>query len=170
MPWWAGRRDTVSLLAAVARADRALSEVTTPKEHVKWMYRAYAARAYLALGRGSKEALALFEALPDSLCVTCYLDRYTKAKLQDSLGRHAEAEVTLRERPYVLVSGLEILAAWDRAMIAERLKQYGTAAYAYTVVAHAWATGDSAQRATAKAAALKAGQLSGGSPLAIVDR
>jgi hypothetical protein len=170
MPWWATRRDTVSLLASVARADRELAEVTTPRDHQRWIYRASAARAYLALGRGSKEALALFERLPDSLCMSCYFDRYTKAKLLDSLGRHAEAEVALRERPYFLLSGLEIRAAWDRAMIAERLKQYNTAAQSYAVVARAWATGDSAQRATAKAAALRAGQLGSGAPLASVDR
>src|SRR5262249_19148724 len=117
-----------------------------------------------------KEALALFEQLPDSLCLTCYLDRYTKAKLLDSLGQHAEAEVTLGERPYSILSALEIRAASDRAMIAERLRHYGTAAQSYAVVARAWAAGDSAQRATAKPAALKAGQLGGGSPLAIVDR
>jgi hypothetical protein len=134
------------------------------------MYRASAARAYLALGRGSREALTLFERLPDSLCMTCYLDRYMKAKLLDSVGKHAEAEMTLRERPYSVLSALEIRAAWDRAMIAERLKHYGIAAQAYTVVARAWATGDSAQRATAKVAALRAGQLGGGSPLAGADR
>jgi len=166
MPWWAARRDTVSLLAARAKADGVLAQVTTPREHLRWTYRASVARAYLALGRGSKEALALFEQLPDTLCLGCYLDRYTKAKLLDSLGFHAEAEVTLRERPSVMLSGLEILAAWDRALIAERLKHYSAAAQSYTVVARAWVTGDSAQRATAKAAALKAGQLSGGSPLA----
>jgi serine/threonine-protein kinase len=170
MPWWAGRRDTVSLLAAVTRADRELAAVTTPRDHQRWMYRASAARAYLALGRGSREALTLFERLPDSLCMTCYLDRYMKAKLLDSVGKHAEAEMTLRERPYSVLSALEIRAAWDRAMIAERLKHYGIAAQAYTVVARAWATGDSAQRATAKVAALRAGQLGGGSPLAGADR
>jgi serine/threonine-protein kinase len=170
MPWWAARRDTVSLLAAVSKADGVLAEVTTTREHLRWTYRASAARAYLALGRGSKDALAWFERLPDSLCMGCYLDRYTKAKLLDSLGRHAEAEVTLRERPYLVLSALEIRAAWDRALIAERLRHYGTAAQSYEIVARAWATGDSAQRATAKAAALKANQLSGGSPLAIVDR
>jgi hypothetical protein len=170
MPWWAARRDTASLLAAVARSDRELAVATTPSAHQKWMYRAMATRAYLALGRRNRDALALFEQLPDSLCMTCYLDRYTKAKLLDSLGRHAEAEVALRERPYSVLSGLEIRAALDRAMIAERMKQYDTAARAYAVVARAWAAGDSVQRSTAKVAAQKVGQLGGGSRLASADR
>lgn len=92
----------------------------------------------------------------------CYLDRYTKAKLLDSLGRRDEAEAAMRERPYTVLSGLEVRASLDRATIAEKQQHYEAAARSYALVARAWSPGDSAQRIAARHAAQKAGQLGTG--------
>jgi eukaryotic-like serine/threonine-protein kinase len=161
LPWWSARRDTLSLLAAVARSDRELQAAQTSARRRQWTYRTSAARAYLALGRRSADALIRFQQLPDTLCMTCFLDRYSKAKLLDSLGRSADAEALLAERPYSVLSTLEVRAALDRAMIAERLQRYDTAARSYAIVARAWSTGDPPQREIASQAARKVGQLGG---------
>ena len=60
-----------------------------------WRYRASAIRAYLSLARRDANAPTLFEQLPDTLCLGCYIDRYTKARLLDSVGKPAEAEAAL---------------------------------------------------------------------------
>ena len=102
-----------------------------------------------------------FLQLPDTLCPACALDRYVKAKLLDSLGRHDDAERTLLDRPYLLLGTIEVFATLERARIAERLQHYSTAARGYTLVARAWSAGDPPQRALAVQAAAKAEQLVG---------
>ena len=92
------------------------------------------------------------------------MDRLTKARLLDSLGRHAEAEAALRERPHALLTPLEIMVASERAIIAEKLGHYDAAARSYSVVARAWRFGDSALRIQATRAATLAGQLSSDQP------
>jgi len=161
LPWWAAQRDTASLLAAVARADSELPKAATPTRRRSWAYRVSATRAYLSLGRRSADALPRFEQVPDTLCMSCFLDRYTKAKLLDSLGRHDAAEAALRERPYSALGTLETRAALDRAMIAEKLQHYEIAWRSYALVARAWSGGDPPQRGIAAQAAIKAGQLGG---------
>ncbi len=174
LPWWAAQRDTVSLLAAQARVDSQLPKAATPVGRRQWTYRAAATRAYLALGRRSPDALTRFLDLPDSLCLSCSIDRYTKATLLDSLGRHEDAERVLRERPYVILGTLEVRAAFALAMIAERMQHYATASQSYALVARAWSVGDPPQRALAAQSATKAGQLGGDQPrpasLARTDR
>ncbi len=167
LPWWAAQRDTTSLLAAVARSDRALQAATVPTDRLRWTYRTASTRAYLALGRRAAEALVRFQQIPDSLCMTCYLDRYTKARLLDSLGQRDHAELTLRERPYSVLSALEVRAAWERALIAERAQHYSVAAQSYAVVARAWSSGDPPAREIAATAARRAGQLAGDAPRAV---
>jgi hypothetical protein len=81
--------------------------------------------------------------------------------LLDSLGQHEAAERVLVERPYLLLGTLEVLMAWNRALIAERLQHYATASRAYALVARAWSPGDAPQRAIAAQAATKADQLGG---------
>jgi eukaryotic-like serine/threonine-protein kinase len=159
LPWWAEHGDTTSLLAALARADSSLTKAATPSRRQNWMYRTAAARAYLAFGRRSPDALTRFLELPDTLCFSCALDRYTKARLLDSLGRHAEAERMLLERSYVLLGTLEVRSALTCAMIAERAQHYAIASRAYRLVARAWSSGDSALRAQSRQYAVKAEQL-----------
>jgi tetratricopeptide (TPR) repeat protein len=166
LPWWAAQRDTISLQRIVARADSELAHATTPIRRRNGLYRAAAVRAYLSLARGAADALPRFAALPDTLCLGCYMDRLTKARVLDSLGRHAEAEVALRERPHALLTPLEIMVARERAIIAEKLGHYDAAAQFYSVVARAWLLGDSVRRTQAARAGTLAGQLSGDQPRA----
>jgi hypothetical protein len=161
LPWWAVQRDTLSLLAAVVKIDNAVPKAATPVRRRAATYRAAAARAYLSLGRRSADAMKQFLQLPDTLCPGCPLDRYVKATLLDSLGRHDDAERALLERPYLLLGSLEVFTAWKRANIAERLKHYATAARDYALVARAWSAGDPPQRALAVQAAAKVELLGG---------
>jgi hypothetical protein len=164
LPWWGAQRDTTSLRKVLARADSEVAIATTPVRRRNGLYRVAAVRAYLSLARGAADVSARFAALPDTLCLGCYLDRLTKARVLDSLGRHADAEVALRERPHNLLTPLEIMVARERASIAEKLGHYDAAARSYSVVARAWLFGDSALRAQAARAAQLAGQLSGDEP------
>src|SRR5262249_53530804 len=110
------------------------------------------------------DAMKQFLQLPDTLCPACALDRYVKAKLLDSLGRHDDAERTLLDRPYLLLGTIEVFATLERARIAERLQHYATAARGYTLVARAARAGSAGvppQRALAVQAAAKAEQLVG---------
>ncbi len=164
LPWWAAHGDTASLRVALARADSELVRATTAVRRRNWGYRATAVRAYLSLARHDADALARFERLPDTLCMGCYLDRYTKARLLDSLGRHADAESELGERPSTLITPLEVAVARQRALVAEKLQHYDLAARSYALVARAWSGGDAGPRSLAAQAATKAGQLGGDQP------
>jgi serine/threonine-protein kinase len=167
LPWWAAHGDTMSLLGAAARADSQLARAATPVARRNAGYRVAATLAYLSLARHSTDALTRFRALPDSLCPACYLDRYTKARLLDSLGLHVEAETALGERLYSLLAPLEVPWALERALVAEKLQHYPAASRAYALVARAWSGGDGPQRAVAMQAATKAGQLGGDQPLPV---
>ncbi len=164
LPWWALHRDTSSLIAAEARADSDLASATTPVQRRSMSYRLAATRAYLSLGRHSTDALTRFREIPDSLCPSCYVDRYIKGRLLDSLGMHAEAETLFRERLYSLLTPMEVVVGSQRALVAEKLQHYDEAARAYALVARAWSTGDATQRAQATQATKKVGQLAGDQP------
>ena len=160
-----GRRGAMGeQLEPLARAESELSLAGNAAQHRDWSYRVAAARAYLALARGGRHVLARFQALPDTLCMGCYVDRLTKARLFDSLGMRADAEVVLKERPHTMITPLEVVAANERSAVAEKLQHYDLAARAYEFVARAWSSGDPMQRARATQAAAKAGQLAGDQP------
>jgi serine/threonine-protein kinase len=164
LPWWAVHGDTASLAVAAIRADSELAAATTPIERRNAGYRVAASRAYLSLARHSNDALTRFQQLPDSLCPACYVDRYVKARLLDSLGMHVEAEKALSERLYSLLAPLDIPWAFEQALVAEKLQHYALASRAYALVARAWSAGDAAQRAIAAQATTKVGQLGGEQP------
>jgi hypothetical protein len=164
LPWWASRGDTASLLTGLARADSGLTHATSSVMRRDWNYRTAEVRAYLSLARHSSDAATRFQQLPDTLCMGCYLDRITKAKLFDSLGKRGEAEALLAERPHSLLTPLEVVAANARAAVAEKLQHYETASRDYEFVARAWATGDGAHHALAVQASSRAGQLGGDQP------
>src|SRR5256885_1843415 len=83
-----------------------------------------------ALARHSPDALTRFQQLSDTMCMGCYLDRFTKARLLDSLGRHVEAEAALSERPHSLITPLEVQIASELGTVAEKLQHYESAARA----------------------------------------
>ncbi len=94
--WWAGRADTMAIRRFVdaARA-RARSTVGDDRHYAAFELRA--ADAYLALARrDTTRAIAVFMALPDSLCPTCYAHRLTLSQLLLATGGEAAADSLLR--------------------------------------------------------------------------
>jgi hypothetical protein len=102
-----------------------------------------AARAYLKLAaHDTTAALVAFRQLSDSLCLTCYLDRLSEARLLAARGQWASADTLLRQRPYAALTPIEILIAMERGRVALQLKDTRTAFRAFTLVVNAWQRGD----------------------------
>ena len=115
---------------SVARASR------NPAAREQAAYTSASARAHLALARvDTAGGLAQFRALPDTLCIDCFLrDRWTTAQLllaRDSLDA---AYTILNEWPTEDVLAREVLIALDRADVAERLGHRDEAIAAYRFV------------------------------------
>jgi hypothetical protein len=106
-------------------------------------YDTAATQAYLALARrDTAGALRRFRTLPDTLCIRCYTDRLTRARLLAGVGRDREALAQLQEALYGVESPFEVLFAFERGRVAERLGERATAIRAYQFVVDAWGRGD----------------------------
>ena len=153
LPWWSQRNDVASIAQMVRVADQSLasSDAATRRSahHVRG-----AGRAYLALARrDTAQALREFAALSDTLCLTCYADRLTYARLLASRGDLRTAERLLQERLYAMLSPLEMLFLIEQGGVAERLGDRRLAVEAYTRVVSTWARADpSLQPVVARAA------------------
>jgi hypothetical protein len=143
MHWWATTGDTAALRTLLAR-ERARARASGPSvEPAVVAYDTAAALAYLALARGdSSEALRRFSALPDTVCITCYPDRLTRARLETAAGRHREALRHLEERLLGWESPFDVLFALERGRVAERLGEAALARKSYQFVVDAWQFGD----------------------------
>jgi tetratricopeptide (TPR) repeat protein len=144
LAWWGARRDTTALRAVLDDARRRLTSAQAG--YVARLTAAYdiaSTLAHLALARrDTAEALRRFRALPDTLCVRCYADRLTRAKLLAAKGRHSEALAELEHSLLSNESPFEALFAHERGRVAERLGQREKAAEAYQFVVDAWRHGD----------------------------
>ena len=93
LPWWAAQGDSASI-RQLARTSGTVSRSTT--KGVDRDIAAYthdAALAYLDLvRRDTAAAIRRLEALPDSLCVVCYLERLTLVQLLSA--RHDDEKAT----------------------------------------------------------------------------
>jgi serine/threonine-protein kinase len=99
--------------------------------------------AHLALVRqDTAEALRRFRSLPDTLCARCYADRLTRVKLLVARRRDREAFPQLGEAMVGNESPFEVLFAFERGRVAERLGEGPVAVRAYQFVIDAWARGD----------------------------
>jgi eukaryotic-like serine/threonine-protein kinase len=139
LPFWAERGDTTSIarFRALARTPAA----TTTRGMAE--YDEAVAGAYTALARrDSAAALRLFTALSDSVCLGCFRDRLTTARLLAARGEDRRALELLRERLYVILSPTEVLYAVERARVARRLGDAATAADAEAFTAGAWSAAD----------------------------
>jgi hypothetical protein len=142
-PWWAARGDSAALHSALTRARRRLHADTNSLARFMAMYDTAAVPAYLALvRRDTTAALARFAALPDTLCARCYLDRLTRASLLAARGRYRDAYADLSEPLTTIVSPVDVLFAFERGRVAERLGHRHAATRAYQFVVDAWARGD----------------------------
>jgi hypothetical protein len=142
MPWLATRGDTGALRALTTSAQAGRTTGTRGQQRAAG-YNALAAAAYLALARrDSSEALVRFLALPDTLCLGCYMDRYSTARLLAAAGRLPEAEALLSERLYWTLTPAEIWILAEHGRVAARRGNARAAAESYSRVIRAWERGD----------------------------
>jgi len=139
LPLWSRRRDTTLISAFAAAAARAGDSV--PRYVAS--YAVAAAGAHLALARAdTSDALARFDALPDTLCLDCRLDRLVHARLLIARGRHDDAARVLDE-PFNNLPGAElVLYAFERGRAAELRGDRDEARRWYRFVSDAWASAD----------------------------
>jgi hypothetical protein len=106
-------------------------------------YTSQAALAYLALLRhDTATAVRRFEALPDSLCPVCYLQRLTLAQLLSARQEDRKAARLLDRWLVEILVPSEVLWTLERARVAERLGDRQKATHAYQYVADVWRHAD----------------------------
>jgi hypothetical protein len=153
LPWLAKIRDTQSIQALVNRAD--IEQRTGNKMTQRSAgYKSLSTRAYLALARGDTTSAAnQFAALPDTLCIACYMDRVTAARLLAAKSRNDDALKLLDQRLNTLITPIEILIAFERAPLEVKANRQRDAYESYQRVVDTWSDGDRALQpyvATAK--------------------
>ncbi len=142
LPWLAQRGDSAQIRVLMGRADSA-SRVGTEFERRGARYRAASTRAWMSLARrDTADALSRFAALPDTLCIACYMDRLQAARLLAARGRLDQADNLLGQRLNTLITPTEVLIAFERGRVATRLGKREEALDAYGLVVAAWASGD----------------------------
>jgi tetratricopeptide (TPR) repeat protein len=144
--WWLARGDTVALARLGERAAEVAREGGSPVARLRGRYLEAVAGAYRALARGDSGAAAgRLQAIPDTLCIVvpCFQEKLALARLLAARGED-QAAADLLDR-WVLVwettpSG--VLAALDRARLAERLGDRQKAEERYRFVAEVWRNAD----------------------------
>jgi serine/threonine-protein kinase len=144
LPWWAARRDTVSIAHFARRADWARRTVSQPIRKEIAEYGVEAARAYSALARGdTATALSRFQALPHDVGWSA-LSRVVEGQILARMGRHAEA-LKLFDLAFPSdgwAGPAKVLTRLESARAAERLGQLKRAAADYQYVVDAWRHAD----------------------------
>lgn len=147
LPWWAARRDTVSLRRHRARFD-SLARLSSGQARLA-RYNRDRADVYLILARGdTSTAIDKFAWLIDSACFNCSwthqsTDIYVAAGLLEHRGRGRDALRWLERYDLTVTIPLyEIAMESLRGRIAEQLGQRETASAAYGRVAGMWARAD----------------------------
>jgi tRNA A-37 threonylcarbamoyl transferase component Bud32/tetratricopeptide (TPR) repeat protein len=142
LPWWALRRDTVSLRAAAARGDSLTRSAPGWIERAGGRYVAAAAAAYLTLARSdTADAIRRLAALPRDDCPRCYLDRVVLAQLLVEVGRDAEAWGLLQaDLPSATLAPFASEVLWSllRGRVAERIGEREQAIRSYSWVVGMW--------------------------------
>jgi serine/threonine-protein kinase len=166
LAWWATAGDVQALERVRVELARRRAAAPTDDARRAALASLRALEGYEALARrDTSAALRAFDALPDTLCLGCYVDRLTHGRLLAASGRLTEADVVLRERLWTFVTPIEILFLLERARVHARLGRQAEAARGFDMVIEAWQRGDqgSAQRyvaaARAERAALGAGSV-----------
>lgn len=147
LSYWSERRDTSALAVFRDSARVRLARATSLAPRSMGTYDTAAVQAHLALARGdSATALALFVALPDTLCPRCFTDRLTRGRLLLARGRTREALATFSEPLVALQSPMEVLFAFHRGRTAAQLRERRVAELAFGFVADAWRHADAELR------------------------
>ena len=143
LPWWAGQRDSASILALRRRSDSVFRSTPTGVQRNLAVYTQGAALAYLDLvRRDTTAAIRRFEALPDSLCPVCYFEQLTLAQLLAARQDDQKAAKLLDRWLIELLVPSEVIWTLERARVAERLGDREKAARDYQYVADVWRHAD----------------------------
>ena len=144
LPWWLARGDTVSLARFALRAEQEARTQRSARGKIRGQYLHAAATAYLALAHtDSAEALRLFRAIPDTLCLEndCYFGKLTEARLLRASGQARRAGEVLDR--WVWGGGpLFTFGFLERARIAEELGERQKARESYRFVVDVWRHAD----------------------------
>jgi hypothetical protein len=144
LPWWLARGDTASLARFALRAGQEARTQRSARGKIRGRYLHAAAVAYLALARAdSAEALSLFRAIPDTLCIEndCYFGKLTEARLLRARGQARQAGAVLDR--WVWSGGpLLTLGVLERGRIAEGLAERQKARDSYQFVVDVWRHAD----------------------------
>ena len=145
LPWWLARRDTMSLARFARRAEQEARTQTSARGKLRSRYLHSAATGYLALARAdSAEALRLFQAAPDTLCLEndCYYGKLTEARLLNALGEARQAGTVLDRWVWSGWGPLFVLGVLERGRIAEGLGERQKAIDSYQFVVDVWRHAD----------------------------
>lgn len=139
LPWWAAQRDTSAIKQYILLIKSPSQSETVAREQ----YQLEAAEAHLALARAdTAAAIEGLQGLPTSSGLVWY-ERLTLARLLTALKRDREAlEVLDRGFPWGFQAFEEVLWAFERARVAERLGEREKAQYWYGYVTRVWQHAD----------------------------
>jgi DNA-binding SARP family transcriptional activator len=145
-PWWLARNDTIALQRFAARAARAARDTGSPIAPLRGRYLHGVASAYVALAQGdSARAVHLLQGIPDTLCLVnhCFHEQVRLARLLAASGDARQAASLLdRWGTAAGPTPSAVLAALERARLAERLADTATAGERYRFVVEAWRHAD----------------------------
>jgi serine/threonine-protein kinase len=144
LAWWEARRDSATIRAIVHRSDSIARSAPTEADRNIGRFTAQAAQAYLALIRhDTVTAIRGLEALPDSLCPLCYVQRLTLAHLLVARQEDRKAaELLDRWLIHLTTVPSDVLWTLERGRVAERLGERDKAIHAYQYVADVWRHAD----------------------------
>jgi eukaryotic-like serine/threonine-protein kinase len=142
LPWWLTRGDSASIVRFGNRAAQVARSGGPAIAVLRARYYGQAAPAYLALLQGdSADAVRRLEAIPDTLCLVggCFLERVLLARLLAARGEDRRAADMLDRWAAVGdARPLVVLAALDRARLAERMGDRSKARERYRFVTEVW--------------------------------
>jgi serine/threonine-protein kinase len=144
--WWLARGDTVGLARLAGRAAEVARAGGSPVAGLRGSYVEAVAGAYLALARGdSAAAVGRLQAIPDTLCIVvpCFQEKLSLARLLAARGED-QAAADLLDRWFLVweATPSAVLAALDRARLAEQLGDRQKAEERYRFVAEVWRNAD----------------------------
>jgi tetratricopeptide (TPR) repeat protein len=145
LPWWLLRRDTASLARFALRAEQEARTQKTGLGKLRGRYLHEAAIAYLALARAdSVEALRLFQAIPDTLCLenVCSYEKLIEARLLAAAGHARQAGAVLDRWVWKGEGPFFVLGRLEQGRIAESLGERQKARESYQFVADVWRHAD----------------------------
>jgi hypothetical protein len=158
---WGMVGDTLMIQKVMRLGDSVARLPHPPVEPGVIQYTVALAHAYVTLNRrDTVGALREFASLPDSLCHECGWSWITRAQLQESQGRYADAAAIL-DQTSVLNTPMGVLTEFERARVAERLGDKARARDGYSFVADMWQHGDPSFRQYASEARAGLKRLSG---------